>query len=102
MAEPRTSSIPVLYTKGTHYEVGYDVVSLYSKFLQMEASKMVALAKWRLEIILLSFKNYPCKMEVFIPLTFLFVKPCKWWISQMAVFWLTVPKSVICKDLMHI
>ena len=25
-SEPRTSSIPVLYTKGTHYEVGYDVV----------------------------------------------------------------------------
>ena len=25
-SEPRTSSIPVLHTKGTHYEVGYDVV----------------------------------------------------------------------------
>ena len=26
MAEPRRTSIPVLHTRGTHYEVGYDIV----------------------------------------------------------------------------
>ena len=28
MAEPRRTSIPILHTRGTFYEVGYDVVSL--------------------------------------------------------------------------
>lgn len=28
MAEPRRPSIPILYTRGTHYEVGYDIVSI--------------------------------------------------------------------------
>ena len=25
--EPRRATVPVLYTRGTHYEVGYDIVS---------------------------------------------------------------------------
>lgn len=27
---PRRQSIPILYTKGTHYDVGFDVVRFFS------------------------------------------------------------------------
>jgi len=32
MAEPRRPSVPIIYTRGTHYEVGYDVVSYTAAF----------------------------------------------------------------------
>lgn len=31
---PRRHCIPILYTRGTHYEVGYDVVNILSFYLE--------------------------------------------------------------------
>ena len=35
MAEPRRTSIPILYTRGTFYEVGYDIVSTNKQYLEI-------------------------------------------------------------------
>ena len=44
MAEPRRTSIPILHTRGTFYEVGYDVVSLLNAQCTLQWGKCVIYA----------------------------------------------------------
>ena len=62
--EPRRATVPVLYTRGTHYEVGYDIVSplIHSICKKVGAVPNVLVGQWAIIIFHFSrffpFKTY--------------------------------------------